>query len=443
MRGTVGPSETGEALGPLPQEFAAIIRPELPGLIKEIGVEVTRAYPEYARLLNGPFGHGIRVGVEQSISVFVDQVAEPSAPSTLRDEMCRRFGRYEAYEGRTLDSLQGAYRLGARIALRRAQKVGRSYDLSPSTMLAFADALFAYVDELESLSREGYLEVRSRAGEQHQLLRRRLLPCCSQGRPCRAPPSPSWPTRRRGRSRRRSPWWPCAPPPSWSRAICPRTCWPTSVIRSPICWCRGRWTRPAGGCWSGPCSATGRRWASPSPPRTPMTPSAGRGAPWSWWTAGWPRTVRWCSARTIWCRCGCSRTRGCSTSSHGGSWPRSPRSPRPGATGSSTPCGSGSTPGAPRRGWASCWTSIRRRCGTGCGIWTPSWASGCGTPTGGSRSRWCCGRCGCGAAERRHAPGPGRHRGFRRSGTAPYHRSHSGDKPRGDRFGCGGAPHVS
>ncbi|ANW17280.1 helix-turn-helix domain-containing protein [Streptomyces clavuligerus] len=183
MRGTVGPSETGEALGPLPQEFAAIIRPELPGLIKEIGVEVTRAYPEYARLLNGPFGHGIRVGVEQSISVFVDQVAEPSAPSTLRDEMCRRFGRYEAYEGRTLDSLQGAYRLGARIALRRAQKVGRSYDLSPSTMLAFADALFAYVDELESLSREGYLEVRSRAGEQHQLLRRRLLHLLLAGPP--------------------------------------------------------------------------------------------------------------------------------------------------------------------------------------------------------------------------------------------------------------------
>ncbi|MER6912105.1 helix-turn-helix domain-containing protein [Streptomyces sp. NPDC000594] len=183
MPGMVGPSDTGESLGPLPQEFAAIIRPELPSLIKEIGIEVTRAYPEYARLLNGPFGHGIRVGVEQSISVFVDQVAEPSAPSTLRDEMCRRFGRYEAYEGRTLDSLQGAYRLGARVALRRAKKVGRSYDLSPTMMLTFADALFAYVDELESLSREGYLEVRARSGEQHQILRRRLLHLLLAGPP--------------------------------------------------------------------------------------------------------------------------------------------------------------------------------------------------------------------------------------------------------------------
>ncbi|WP_327249326.1 helix-turn-helix domain-containing protein [Streptomyces sp. NBC_01320] len=66
-----------------------------------VGLEVTRAYPAYARLLDGPYEQGIRVGVEQSISVFVDQVAEPAAPSALRDEMRRRFGRFEVYEGRS------------------------------------------------------------------------------------------------------------------------------------------------------------------------------------------------------------------------------------------------------------------------------------------------------------------------------------------------------
>ncbi|MCX5339415.1 helix-turn-helix domain-containing protein [Streptomyces atratus] len=183
MPGVVQPSDLGEPLGPLPQEFAAIVRPELPSLIKEIGLEVTRAYPEYARLLDGPYGQGIRVGVEQSISVFVDQVAEPAAPSALRDEMCRRFGRFEAYEGRSLDQLQGAYRLGARIALRRAKKVGRRYNLSPTMMLTFADALFSYVDELEALSREGYLEVRAASGDHTDTLRRRLLHLVLAGRP--------------------------------------------------------------------------------------------------------------------------------------------------------------------------------------------------------------------------------------------------------------------
>ncbi|MEU2429250.1 MULTISPECIES: helix-turn-helix domain-containing protein [unclassified Streptomyces] len=177
------PSDVGEPLGPLPQEFAAIIRPELPSLIKEIGIEVTRAYPEYARLLNGPYGKAIQVGVEQNISAFVDQVASPSAPTTLRDEMCRRFGRFEAYEGRSLETLQGAYRLGARVALRRAKRIGRRYNLSPTLMLSFADALFAYVDELEALSREGYLEVQAHTVEQAETLRRRLLHLVLAGPP--------------------------------------------------------------------------------------------------------------------------------------------------------------------------------------------------------------------------------------------------------------------
>ncbi|THA79507.1 PucR family transcriptional regulator [Streptomyces sp. A0642] len=179
----IHPSDAGDPLGPLPQEFAAIMRPELPSLIKEIGVEVTRAYPEYARLLDGPNGQALRVGVEQSLSSFVDLVAEPTTSTTLRDEMCRRFGRFEAYEGRSMEALQGAYRLGARVALRRAKKVGRSYSFSPALMLSFADALFGYVDELESLSREGFLEVQSQSGEQSEAMRRRLLHLILAGRP--------------------------------------------------------------------------------------------------------------------------------------------------------------------------------------------------------------------------------------------------------------------
>ncbi|MEU1367031.1 helix-turn-helix domain-containing protein [Streptomyces sp. NPDC005803] len=183
MPKVISPLDTGDPLGPLPQEFAAIMRPELPSLIKEIGVEVTRAYPEYARLLSGPNGQAIRVGVERSLSSFVDLVAEPSTSTSLRDDMCRRFGRFEAYEGRTMETLQGAYRLGARVALRRAKKVGRSYNFSPTLMLSFADALFTYIDELESLSREGFLEVQSQTGEQSEAVRRRLLHLILAGHP--------------------------------------------------------------------------------------------------------------------------------------------------------------------------------------------------------------------------------------------------------------------
>ncbi|HZF91109.1 helix-turn-helix domain-containing protein [Streptomyces sp.] len=167
--------EVGEPLGPLPKRFAALIRPELPGLLNEIRAEVTRAYPVYGRLLNGPNGDAIRQGVEQALVTFVDRVADPGRRSELRDELLRRFGRVEAYEGRDLETLQGAYRLGARIALRRAKTVGRQHNLSPTLILSFADALFAYVEELEAITREGYAEVRERAASEVSALRRRLL----------------------------------------------------------------------------------------------------------------------------------------------------------------------------------------------------------------------------------------------------------------------------
>ncbi|MFF1731239.1 helix-turn-helix domain-containing protein [Streptomyces sp. NPDC058247] len=171
----VQPPDVNEPLGPLPREFAAIMRPELPGLIKEIRVEVTRAYPEYAQLLSGPNAAAVRQGVDLALSAFVDRVADPGATSDQRDELLRTFGRVEAYEGRDLEALQGAYRLGARVALRRTKTIGRRYDLSPALLLAFADALFAYVDELGALSREGYLEVQARSGSAFEVVRRRLL----------------------------------------------------------------------------------------------------------------------------------------------------------------------------------------------------------------------------------------------------------------------------
>ncbi|WP_326752556.1 helix-turn-helix domain-containing protein [Streptomyces hirsutus] len=167
--------EAGEPLGPLPRQFAAFIRPELPGLLNEIRAEVTRAYPVYGRLFDGPDGDAIRQGVEHTLAAFVDRVANPGQSSEPRDELLRRFGRVEAYEGRDLETLQGAYRLGARIALRRAKTVGRQHNLSPALVLAFADALFAYVEELEAVTREGYAEVRERSASEVSALRRQLL----------------------------------------------------------------------------------------------------------------------------------------------------------------------------------------------------------------------------------------------------------------------------
>lgn len=175
--------EQTEPLGPLPREFAAVMRPELPSLLQEMAAEIVAAIPEYAELLQGPNARVIRIGIEQSIATFVDRVAAPAATTALRDELCRQFGRFEAFEGRSLDNLQAAYRIGCQVALRRVRTVGRRYSLSASFMLSFADALFAYMGDLAELSREGYVQALTELGEEPDNRRRRLLRRIVRGTP--------------------------------------------------------------------------------------------------------------------------------------------------------------------------------------------------------------------------------------------------------------------
>jgi hypothetical protein len=151
------------------------MRPELPGVAEEIIAEVRRAIPEYARPMEGPYGQALRMGVQQALTTFVDRVADPLAPCGTRDEVCRRLGQYEALEGRSLDSLQAAYRIGAQVAWRRLMRLGQLNNLNSVVMSLLADAVFRYMDELAALSLEGYQEAQARSAEARQEWRLRLL----------------------------------------------------------------------------------------------------------------------------------------------------------------------------------------------------------------------------------------------------------------------------
>ncbi|MEV6633687.1 helix-turn-helix domain-containing protein [Actinoplanes sp. NPDC051470] len=158
-----------------PRQMAVIMRAELPSLAGEVIAEIRETIPEYARPMDGPYGQTLRLGVEHALESFVDQVADPSAPHQGWDWVFRRLGRYEANEDRSLDSLQAAYRVGARVAWQRAVKVGRRESLPSAIMFQLADALFAYIDQLAALSVEGYVEAKARSADALNQWRRRLL----------------------------------------------------------------------------------------------------------------------------------------------------------------------------------------------------------------------------------------------------------------------------
>ena len=158
----------------LPPEVARVLRPELPALADEIVDELSHGVPDYARPLEGPFGQALRRGVEEALGRFTTIVENPDADLDAGREVYVDLGRGEMRAGRSLDALLAAYRLGARVAWRRLAAAGERAGLSPRTLYALAEAIFAYIDELSADSIEGYAREQAAAAGALQRRRQRL-----------------------------------------------------------------------------------------------------------------------------------------------------------------------------------------------------------------------------------------------------------------------------
>jgi hypothetical protein len=155
----------------LSASVADLIEPELPAITEEILESIAREVPEYARPLEGRFGRGIRSGVAEALSQFVALVRDPDAGRELGREVYLGLGAGELRQGRALDSLLAAYRVGARVAWRRLSRVAREAGLDAEALSLLAEAIFAYIDELSADSAEGYAAAQS-AGEEVRARRR-------------------------------------------------------------------------------------------------------------------------------------------------------------------------------------------------------------------------------------------------------------------------------
>ncbi len=159
----------------LPVEVADAIEPALPAATREILAAIAREVPEYARPLEGSFGRGVRRGVDEALRQFVALVRDPDAGRGAGRDVYVQLGRGELRQGRTLDSLQSAYRVGARAAWRHIAGAGRDAGLDPEVLSLLAESIFAYIDELSADSVEGYAQASSAREGERLRLRRALL----------------------------------------------------------------------------------------------------------------------------------------------------------------------------------------------------------------------------------------------------------------------------
>ncbi|MGH2714577.1 MAG: hypothetical protein ACRDM7_11970, partial [Thermoleophilaceae bacterium] len=159
----------------LPAGVADVIERELEAMTDEIFATIAREVPEYARPFEGSFGRGVRTGVTEALRQFVELIRSPSGARGPGREVYLALGRGELRQGRTLDALQSAYRVGARVAWRRIARAARRTGLDPETISLLAESIFAYIEELSADSVEGYAEARWQMEGERRRRRRELL----------------------------------------------------------------------------------------------------------------------------------------------------------------------------------------------------------------------------------------------------------------------------
>jgi hypothetical protein len=156
----------------LPREVVSVLRPALDDVAREM-MEAVATIPAYARPLEGPFGDGLRIGVQEALKHLLAEI-EAGGPVDRLD-VYRALGQGEMRSGRSLESLLSAYRIGARVAWRRFAALGVEAGLDPDTLYLLAESIFAYIDVLSAESAEGYALEQSAAAGETQLRRRRLV----------------------------------------------------------------------------------------------------------------------------------------------------------------------------------------------------------------------------------------------------------------------------
>lgn len=156
------------------QQFADRALAQVPELAQDILAEIRRNHPGLVFIADESGEPKALVAIRHALELFVEQMTTGSDRPRALPEMFQDFGRSEVAQGRSLDSLQGIYRLGVRLSWRRMAEIGQQVDIPSAAMYELAESAFEYLDVMVAQSVRGYAEAVARqAGE--RLRRQRLL----------------------------------------------------------------------------------------------------------------------------------------------------------------------------------------------------------------------------------------------------------------------------
>ena len=168
-------TESSDVWHALPAEVATLLRPQLDHAVTEMIDAIQQGVPEYSRPLDAVYTAAVSRAVRHSVEQFVQRVADPEASFEGIVAEFRAIGSMEAHEGRSLEPLQNALRLGARVAWRWLCAAAGEPGLDLQVLGRIGEAIFVYLDELAAACATGYQEAQAQVVGERGRRRRRLL----------------------------------------------------------------------------------------------------------------------------------------------------------------------------------------------------------------------------------------------------------------------------
>ncbi|MFJ8532136.1 PucR family transcriptional regulator [Streptomyces sp. NPDC093591] len=165
----------GAGATPVPAELAELLRAQLTAVADQVEAEVRRQVPEYAQPPDGPYGRNLRAGVVQALTLFVDHIADPRDDGESIAATYNALGRAVAQEGRNLDVLQSALRVGGMHAWRIMGRTAETLGLDSTVVAALGELAFRTVHEVAEAAAAGFAEEQLRSSDELERRRRQLL----------------------------------------------------------------------------------------------------------------------------------------------------------------------------------------------------------------------------------------------------------------------------
>ncbi len=146
----------------------AALRATLKTTADEIVQAIIDEVPSYAGALTGRMGATIRRAVRTALGHYLD-LAGGNASGSDGGDAAYELGRGEVRDGRSMDALLSAYRVGARVAWRCLAAGAVPAGLPAADVAKFAELTFAYIDELSAASAAGHADELAARGRAHEL----------------------------------------------------------------------------------------------------------------------------------------------------------------------------------------------------------------------------------------------------------------------------------